>query len=78
MKYIQKYTKGEVQLVSRIKYEIRMEVHEVAIDFLYRGGKVTGKDHLERIQKEKERGNGRDLDIFMCTFHMGHLGAAFL
>lgn len=32
------------------------------LDFLYREGKVTRKDHQERIQKKKERGSGGDTD----------------
>ena len=58
------------------------ELHDEAIVFffLYRGGQVTRKDHPERVQKEKERGNGRGQDglAFKRPFQMGHFGAVFL
>lgn len=48
--------------------------------FLYRVGQVTRKDHPERVQKEKERGNGRGQDglAFKRPFQTGHFGAVFL
>lgn len=40
---------------------------------------MPGKDHPERVQKEKARGNGRDLEApaFKRPFQMGHFWAAF-
>ena len=47
---------------------------------MYRVGQVTRKDHPERVQKEKERGNGRGQDglAFKRPFQTGHFGAVFL
>lgn len=41
---------------------------------------MTRKDHPERVQKEKERGNGRGQDglAFKRPFQTGHFGAVFL
>lgn len=55
MKFLIKVSKGRRSVgVQDHKGGIRMEGHDEAIDFLYRGGQVPGKDHPERSRRRRE------------------------
>lgn len=55
MKFLIKESKGRHSFgVQDHKCGIRMEGHNAAIDFLFRGGQVTRKDHPERPRRGTE------------------------
>lgn len=77
MKFLIKVSKGRSPVgVQDHKCGIRMEGGDEAIGFLYRGGQVTGRT-TPRGPEEKERGNGRGLDVRTSTFHIGHFELLF-
>ena len=51
-----------------------MRVHDKATDWFF----VQRRQMTGTATQGKERGSGRDLDVFTSIFHMGHLWAAFL